>query len=639
MDVEASASAWVLGGALLPIAWLLCRNNRKRRFPVFLLWLAGTLTYAWIARGNRPAPVPPGIPRQVSTDGYVSSDTCRSCHPREYETWHGSYHRSMTQRASPASITGRFSGQTERIYGRDYKLERRGDEFWVEFEQISAEAADGLAQPKIRRRIDLVTGSHHMQVYWYTTRHQGRLGMLPIVYLHEADRWVSRRSVFIEPPDGKHDEGGRWNVGCINCHTTQGETRSLNALEFDSQVAELGIACEACHGPGHEHIKMHRNPITRYASRLLDNPDHRITDPNMLDPHRSTEVCGKCHSASLPKSLEHQGAFRPGHDFAEFRNLLDPDKPESFGEDHASLTYSFWPDGMIRVAGREYSGLVRTPCYNHEDKTQTMSCQSCHSLHQEVEDPRAFETWADDQLKVGMNGNSACTQCHSEFADEGKLTRHTHHQGASSGSLCYNCHMPHTTYGLLKATRSHTIDSPDVATSLTTGRINACNQCHIDKPYSWTADHLHDWFAIDLPNLPEEHQRTSAVVHQALTGDAGQRALIAWTLGWPTAHETTGNDWIAPYLAQLLDDPYDAVRFIAYRSLRNLPGFAGFDYDYVAAKNQRTARSRMARAQWAALEGRKGHLPTLINQDGTLDTKRYESLLNRRNNRRMFLIE
>ena len=637
MDVEAIVWAWILGIALLPIALLLGRRFRGPA-PWLLFAVLGAVSLAGIIRDSRAEPEIHTAPEKVASDGYVTSDSCRSCHPREHATWHGSYHRTMTQRATPQSVLGDFNDRTVEIYDHRYQLERIGDEFWAEFDVPASEAADGLPQPRIRRRIALVTGSHHMQVYWYKTRHEGRLGMLPIVHLREANRWVSRRSAFLEPPSETRDEGGRWNVGCINCHATHGETRRENALEFDSQVAELGISCEACHGPAENHVPIHQNPVTRYASRRDIDTDQSIVQPGRIDPKRSTEICGQCHSASFPKSLDHQHNYRPGNVLAEFRDQLDPAKPESFKGDAASMEFSFWSDGMIRVAGREYNGLRRTPCYTHGDTSRTISCLSCHESHQQGDDTRDRLTWADDQLKPQMRSNVACTQCHEEMANSINLRKHTHHPPDSAGSNCYNCHMPHTTYGLLKGTRSHTIDSPNVASTLVTGRINACNQCHIDKSLGWTAGHLATWYGIKSPALEEERQEISEAVFQSLTGDAGQRALMAWTLGWKPAHEASENEWIAPYLAQLLNDPYDAVRFIAHRSIKRLPAFDGFEFDYVSSAENRKARSEAARRTWERSSVRPSPM-TLINEDGELETKRFTELLKRRNDKPMYLIE
>src|SRR5262245_48024029 len=53
-----------------------------------------------------------GRPIQQPADGYVSSDTCRACHPSQYASWHASYHRTMTQVASPRTALTSFDGVT-----------------------------------------------------------------------------------------------------------------------------------------------------------------------------------------------------------------------------------------------------------------------------------------------------------------------------------------------------------------------------------------------------------------------------------------------------------------------------------------------------------------------------------------------
>src|SRR5262249_13931342 len=151
---------------------------------------------------------------------------------------------------------------------------------------------------------------------------------------------------------------------------------------------------------------------------------------------------------------------------------------------------SFWADGMIRVSGREYNGLLDSPCFKDaRDEQRMMSCSSCHTMHKTPEDPRSIEAWADThQISKGMSGNEACLQCHETLRTT--LTSHTKHQADSAGSSCYNCHMPYTSYGLLRALRSHQISSPTVAVTVRSGRPNACNLCHLDKTLAWTAQYL-----------------------------------------------------------------------------------------------------------------------------------------------------
>ncbi len=71
-------------------------------------------------------------PIEVADDGYVSSGSCRACHPGHYANWYASYHRTMTQLAIPENVIPEFDGTRLAAYGRHYRIDRRGGEFWVE---------------------------------------------------------------------------------------------------------------------------------------------------------------------------------------------------------------------------------------------------------------------------------------------------------------------------------------------------------------------------------------------------------------------------------------------------------------------------------------------------------------------------
>jgi hypothetical protein len=148
--------------------------------------------------------------------------------------------------------------------------------------------------------------------------------------------------------------------------------------------------------------------------------------------------------------------------------------------------------------------------------------------------------------------------------------------------------MPHTTYGVLKAIRSHQISSPRVADELATGRPNACNLCHLDKSLAWTASGLKQWYGQKIPELSNDQTNIADAVRLALAGDAGQRALSAWHLGWEPALEISRTNWVAPVLGQLLDDPYAAVRCVAERSLKHaMPGLIPTNYDFTVPPESR----------------------------------------------------
>jgi hypothetical protein len=400
---------------------------------------------------------------------------------------------------------------------------------------------------------------------------------------------------------------------------------------LNSQAAEIGISCEACHGPAAEHVQANLAPTRRYELHRQQKGDSTIFNPRRASAAIASETCGQCHAIRRKLDsrtwLQEGLPFKPGRDLEAVAPLVryeDPSQPGTPDAKRTVMEGSFWKDGQVRVSGRDFNGLAESPCYQRG----TLSCLSCHSMH-------GYQKAA-HQLAPGMESNAACLGCHSGFSD--KLTAHTHHQNESSGSLCYNCHMPHTSYGLLRAIRSHTITSPSVTATLRTGRPNACNLCHLDRSLSWTAQKLQEWYSQAAPSMNEEQTNVSHAVLLFLTGDAGQRALLAWHAGWPASRAASASDWLPPYLAQLLVDPYSVVRYIAQRSLRTLPGYEAFNYDFISPSPQRESARLKARAHWET-QKTAGQPAVLVHPGGRLDEPQFERLLRRRDDRPMELLE
>ncbi|HET6408369.1 MAG TPA: cytochrome c3 family protein, partial [Chthoniobacteraceae bacterium] len=498
---------------------------------------------------------------QVRVDTYVGSRACMECHKDEHASWHRTYHRTMTQVASPETVVADFNNTILTNDNTRFTLLTKKDELWVRMEPISGEGVGS----GVETRMGLVTGSHHMQVFWVPEGHGNLQIGFPFTWLIPEKRWVLRNSTFIRPPGFDH-RPEPWNIICSRCHTTGVEPRFHAATRsVDTHVGELGISCEACHGPGQKHVDL------RTANRL--NPNARlelneIVHPEKLSAERSSQSCGFCHSMKWIDHNEdwrqHGFSFRPGDDLEKTTPIIRasstnsiPGLAQYLARNPDILRDFFWSDGMIRVSGREFNGLIESPCY----KGGKFSCLSCHSGH---------DNQPDDMLATRGKGNTACLQCHEKFNEPRQLTAHTRHGANSSGSECYNCHMPHTTYGVLKGIRSHQISSPRVTDDLQTGRPNACNLCHLDQTLNWTAQHLKAWYNQEVPQLPQQGRGTSHAIRLALAGDGGQRALVAWHFGWPPAQQASGTNWVAPLLGQLLDDPYAAVRIVAERSARSL---------------------------------------------------------------------
>lgn len=633
--VETGLVLLLLVAVTLPVTIALTRARpASDRWPAFAVWTIVVVGVAWLAASYAPPDrLPPtDRPLELAHEGYVSSRACKACHPEEYGSWHRSYHRTMTQPGSTDTVLGPVDGVVVQSRGRPYVLERRGREVWVELDDPDWKG-DPRQVPRVKREIVQTTGSHNEQFYWIASGETRQLTILPIMYrLLDEQSWESLDGCCISTPGAIQESSmGRWNRVCNRCHATHTLPRiDRETGTMDTHMAEFGIACEACHGPGNEHAERHRDPRRRYAEHFGEEADLAIVDPSKLIKERSSEVCGQCHSISgfhddpAREQWRREGfPYRPGDVLADTRPLLKT------GDDH------FWPDGMIRVSGREYNGLVASPCFERGE----MTCLSCHSMHREEGDARSLDEWANDQLKPGMDGDAACTQCHDEFATAEAIAAHTHHRAESSGSSCMSCHMPYTTYGLRKAIRSHTISSPSVQESVTAGRPNACNLCHLDRTLAWAAAELERSYGIAPPELGQEERSIAAGVLWSVRGDAGQRALVAWSMGWDPARAASGTDWMTPFLTTLLRDPYSAVRFISKRSIARQPeGNRLVGYDPMGTPESWMSRTDPVYLAWAARK-RPATPALLIGENGGLDMAPFSLLLSRRDQKPMVLNE
>lgn len=561
------------------------------------------------------------LPQLDSVESYSTSNRCRSCHPSEYESWHDSYHRSMTQVANEQTVVGQFDGSETPVNGIGYKPFKVGHQFWADMpdpdimmyviqgvskgtsKQVGphrylvkqsknspVKRVDLRAIDRVKQQVVMTTGSHHYQTYWVNSpRHDRLLQTLPLIYLIEDKRWIPREAAFMHPPETTHFIT-QWNHHCIQCHSTGGNPGlNENTGQLETRVAELGISCEACHGPGEEHIAHHQNLLNRYQAHWSKPSEPSIVNPAKLGHKRSSEVCGQCHGVFIRQGedgmnyAKHGPSYRPGDDLHKARYYIQypqpgspPSRFEELQKNPDFFRERWWPDGTILAGGREYTAMSASACYQKGE----ISCTSCHSMH--ASDPN-------DQLKPEAFTSAACVKCHHEERYNENVSSHTHHRAASSGSNCLNCHMPHTTYALLNAIRSHQISSPNPTSSIEHGVPNACNLCHLDKTLAWTAQQFSDWYGYQSPPLTDDQRNIAASLLWMLTGDAAQRVVVAWHSGWQPAQQTSGTDWLVPFQAQLLSDPYGVVRYVAHRSLTAMENVESFSYDFLADRASLTS--------------------------------------------------
>jgi hypothetical protein len=579
----------------------------------------------------------------VRDQGYVSSAECRACHPGEYDSWHHSFHRTMTQVVTPGALVAPRGDETVVNANGQYHFAWRGDELWVTIDddgwwqrasdvvmsQVPGElsAAAALGQSKgAPRRVVISTGSHNQHGFWVPID-EGRtaaLCQLPVMYLIAEKRFIPDSAVFLRPPDLLPRRFAVWSTNCVHCHSTGGQP---GLVTNDTRVGELGISCEACHGPAAEHVRANRDPARRYQLHHSGAPDPTIVNPARLEPRSAAEICGRCHSFSYLNRNERTHEFgidyHPGHGLGSDMVVQRLEEGGLPGDD---LESKFWPDGTARVGGREFNNMTRSACYERG----AMTCLTCHSMH---------DAAPNDQLTAAGQTNENCLKCHEGHRQ--RIAEHTHHPIGSAGSLCYNCHMPHTSYALHKAIRNHRVDSPAVDNTVG-ARLNACNLCHLDRPLGWTAEWLKTWYDQERPPLGDEDQNTAVVVRWLLEGNAAQRVVTAWHLGWKPSREATGDDWIAPYLAQLLVDPYEAIRFVAQRQLGSLGLGSQLSYDFLAPQVQRAGAAQQLLQAWdsrPAGDRRRTDAELLLDAQGRVLREAWQEHLRRRDNRPVHIEE
>lgn len=492
----------------------------------------------------------------------VGSARCVACHPHEHATWSRTFHRTMTQRAVGDAVLAPFAGETLDDLGFRATMSRTAE--GVPHVRVTS-IGDPTAPPLLDVDVELTVGSHRYQQYVARIDRGGgplERYRLPVAWHIGEARWIPMRAAFLTPdgtPGAEEDylrHLSRWSDNCIFCHNTEPSPGLDASGRFRPEIGELGIACEACHGPASAHVARHADPFRRLLSALgEDAAEGSILHPGRLDPGLSADVCGRCHGQRIGRDiagiLAHGDGFLPGEPLASVSRPIFAGSALA-GQEPGMFAARFWPDGTPRLSAYEYQGLLQSPCH---DEGRGLTCGDCHAMH--GSDPNM-------QLVDGFDGDRVCARCHEGSSLPG-ADDPGGHGGHGDAVDCAGCHLPRTTYGLLLGMQSHRITVPDPAGALGhADRPDACTQCHVDRSRAWAAAALAGKH-VDT-NDPIDTRPRIAI--DLLGGDPIQRALAIHALSRPEA--TGAPSMRAAWLVDALDDDYPAVRFMAARALGEL---------------------------------------------------------------------
>lgn len=399
---------------------------------------------------------------------YVTSQQCRQCHPVQFHSWRKTLHPKMFRPVrDPGDLLGDFdSPSTVRTF------ERKDVQFVVgnRWEQIYARMIDGEYYP------------------------------LPAKWHIAQKKWV--------PYKVKDWKDVKMSYQCNGCHTTGFDAATL-------KFAEFGIGCEACHGPGEQHVQNEKMADNLWCTGCHPPP---ATGERRKDIIRtvSSAVCAQCHDRGSNTGGDFEGKFSfpinmvPGDDPSTSFKTVGP-------SDDKKGKY-WWGQGISRARHQEYadwnlSKHAKSLNKVHENSPDSVcpqtgvkeGCLQCHSTDYRLAAPDSKPDL--DHVQFGVT----CVACHDPHGVEKSMTRgggtepcgdchiqNLARQAAKRGKphipcpsnqvLCADCHMPRIidTAGFFSL-RSHAFRIITPIETRDSKMPNSCQNgdCHKDRDADW----------------------------------------------------------------------------------------------------------------------------------------------------------
>ncbi len=309
------------------------------------------LQFSWLrAAPQGPKWTPNKIPAQTT---FAGTQACAECHADKVKTHAKTTMGRALETVAASEILRKHPKLTFRVGPYSYEILRRG-------EQSIYTVTDGKETIALPILYAFGLGSAG-QTYVL----QGKDGLLEsrLSFYNDSQGLDTTIGQSRELPTSLADAVGRdmskdESLQCFSCHTT-GAVKG-GKLNFNTLVP--GIHCEACHGPGGEHIAL---------GKKGEPNTHKIFNPGKLSgDDLNQEFCASCH-----------------------RSVEDVTALPRLG-------------GLNNVRFQPYR-IFNSKCYSDERR---ISCIGCHDVHA----PQPTELTAYD---------AKCTACHSPQEAQTKLCK------------------------------------------------------------------------------------------------------------------------------------------------------------------------------------------------------------------------
>ncbi len=490
---------------------------------------------------------------EASEPVFTGSDACISCHESEYDAWKQSDHYKSMQVANRRTVLGDFNKTAFVSKGFTNRMFKKDSSFYMVLKNQKG-VADTF-------RVEYTFGYYPLQQY-IVEFPKGRYQCTQIAWDSREKKWFDLYpNLHIQPDEWMHWTGGSqtWNGMCADCHSTNLEknyNESTNA--YHTTWDEIDVACESCHGPGSEHVRIaQKNPDSEaaYSSVFLGKNSQQS---------EQIQFCARCHSRRSQLN----------NNFNHTENWMQQYSPDIL---RPGL---YFADGQIKDEVYVWGSFTQSKMYMNG-----VRCTDCH-------DPHTY--------KRKLPGNQLCNQCHASQVYDTK-SHHFHEQG-TEGAKCESCHMPGRYYMVNDYRPDHSFRVPRPDLSVKYDVPNACNKCHDDKSARWAANQVVKWYgkkrkfhysevltkAVNHESSPEEINQlmkndsvpeiakaTAIYYLEYYPGNESMEVLLSSLNSRSSLVRRTAVEGLATYdinltvtrLAQMLYDTAQIVRLAAFNTL------------------------------------------------------------------------
>lgn len=471
---------------------------------------------------------------------FVGGKECISCHQREYNLWKGSDHDNAMSIATDSTVLGDFKNVEVELNGTKHKFYKRDGKFYV--------YTKGIGGKMKEFEVAYTFGVRPLQQYLIPFE-KGKYQCLPIVWDTNKKRWYDMSAMVYSAEELKPtswlywtNQSQNWNGMCAECHSTNLQKNyNIDEDSFNTTWSDISVNCEACHGPGSDHLDWAKLPE---GARDYDGNKGLVLKTSGTTPKQYIESCAPCHSRRT--------SLGPNdHRDSEYYNN---NRPQNISP---PLYYS---DGQILDEDYVFASFTQSRMYTHDVK-----CSDCHDSH---------------SLKLKFDGNALCTQCHR--AEEYDTYQHHFHKNRNEsgtavknkfgdiipvgeGALCKTCHMPGRYYMGVDFRRDHSLRIPRPDLSIKYNVPNACNDCHADKSYQWSEDFIKKYYGEKKRNT-----YSATLCEGYLQNEGADTSLIKLIKSnlYPEIVRATALTYLSDYnskttnsiIKEMLDDPEPIIR-------------------------------------------------------------------------------